>query len=46
MTVTGQDGTDLSLTGLSATGTLTFTTDNWNTAQPVTVKAGQDSDGS
>ena len=24
---------------------LTFTVDNWNTAQTVTVKAGQDNDG-
>ena len=45
VTVTGQVGTDLTLTGLSATNTLTFTTDNWNTAQTVTVTAGQDADG-
>ena len=43
--VTGQSGTDLTLTGLSATNTLTFTTDNWDTAQTVTVKAGNDTDG-
>ena len=43
--VTGQANTDLTLTGLSGTGTLTFTTDSWNTAQTVTVKAGQDADG-
>ena len=45
VTVTGQAGTDLSLTGLSTTSTLTFTASNWNTAQTVTVKAGQDADG-
>ena len=45
VTVTGQAGTDLTLTGLSATDALTFTTDNWDTAQTVTVKAGQDADG-
>ena len=45
VTVTGQASTDLTLTGLSGTGTLIFTTDNWNTAQTVTVKAGQDADG-
>ena len=44
VTVSGQVGTDLMLTGLSA-NTLTFTTSNWNTAQTVTVKAGQDDDG-
>ena len=44
VTVSGQADTDLELTGLSAT-TLTFTTSNWDTAQTVTVKAGQDSDG-
>ena len=37
--------TDLTLTGLSGTETLTFTTSNWNTAQTVTVKAAQDSYG-
>ena len=45
VTVSGQGGTDLSLTGLSSTNTLTFTTTNWDTAQTVTVKAGQDDDG-
>ena len=45
VTVTGQAGTDLILTGLSATDALTFTTDNWDTAQTVTVKASQDADG-
>ena len=45
VTVSGQAGTDLTLSGLSTANTLTFTTTNWNTAQTVTVKAGQDSDG-
>ena len=37
--------TDLTLTGLSGTDALTFTTSSWNTAQTVTVKAAQDSYG-
>ena len=45
VTVSGQSGTDLTLTGLSAAETLTFTTTTWNTAQTVTVKAAQDADG-
>ena len=45
VTVSGHSGTDLTLTGLSTTNTLTFTTENWETAQTVTVKAGQDDDG-
>ena len=45
VTVTGQAGTDLTLTGLSETSTLTFTTDNWDTAQTVTVTAAHDADG-
>ena len=45
VTVSGQGGTDLSLTGLSSANTLTFTTSNWDTAQTVTVKAGEDDDG-
>ena len=45
VTVTGQAGTDLTLTGLTGTSTLTFTTDTWDTAQTVTVKAGDDADG-
>ena len=45
VTVSGQAGTDLSLTGLSAASTLTFTTSNWDTAQTVTVTGGQDDDG-
>ncbi len=44
VTVSGQAGTDLTLTGLSATNTLTFTTTTWDTAQTVTVKAGEDND--
>ena len=35
----------MALGGLSATGTLTFTTLNWGTAQTVTVTAGEDIDG-
>ena len=42
--VSGQDGTDLTLTGLSSANTLTFSTSNWNTAQTVNVSAAQDSD--
>ena len=45
VTVTGQANTDLTLTGLSGTNALTFTAGNWDTAQTVTVKAGQDADG-
>ena len=44
VTVSGQSGTDLTLTGLSATNTLTFTTSMWNIAQTVTLTAGQDTD--
>ena len=40
VSITGHSGTDLSLDET----TLTFTTGNWNTAQTVTVKAGQDDD--
>ena len=43
VTVSGHAGTDLSLSGTSS-DMLTFTVDNWNTAQTVTVKAGQDDD--
>ncbi len=39
--ITGQAGTDLSLDATS----LTFTTATWNTAQTVTVSAGEDDDG-
>ena len=38
--ITGQSGTDLTLDATS----LTFTTANWNTAQTVTVTAGEDPD--
>ena len=41
VSITGHDGTDLSLDKT----TLTFTVDNWDAAQTVTVKAGQDNDG-
>ena len=44
VTVRGHAGTDLTLTGLSDTGTLTFTTSNWDTEQTVTVKASHDAD--
>ena len=42
VTVAGHAGTDVTLTPSS--GTLTFTTANWSTAQTVTVKAGNDTD--
>ena len=42
MTVAGHSGTDLSLDKT----TLTFTTNDWDTAQPITVTAGQDDDAS
>ena len=41
VTVSGHAGTDLTLDKT----TLTFTVDNWATAQTVTVEAGQDDDG-
>ena len=44
VTVTGQDTTDLELSGLSGTDTLTFTTSTWDDAQTVTVKAREDTD--
>ena len=46
VTVSGHSGTDLTLsgTGLSEDGELTFTTENWGTAQTVTVKAAEDDD--
>ena len=44
MTVTGQDTTDLTLSGLSGTDTLTFSTTTWDDAQTVTVKAREDTD--
>ena len=44
VTVTGQDTTDLELTGLGEGDTLTFTTTTWDDAQTVTVKAREDTD--
>ena len=46
VTVSGHSGTDLTLSGttLSADDELTFTTENWDTAQTVTVKAAEDED--
>ena len=44
VTVSGQDTTDLEMTGLSGTDTLTFTTSTWDDAQTVTVKAREDAD--
>ena len=45
VSITGHAGTDLSLSGTTlSSNMLTFTVDNWNTAQTVTVKAGQDDD--
>ena len=44
VTVTGQDQTDLELTGLSATSTLTFDATSWSVAQTVSVKAREDAD--
>ena len=43
--ITGHTGTDLALSGATLTdNALTFTTDNWNTAQTVTVSAAEDAD--
>ena len=44
--ISGQAGTDLTLSGtsLSNDGELTFTTENWGTAQTVKVKAAEDGD--
>ena len=39
VTVTGQDQTDLELTGLGEGDTLTFDATSWGDAQTVTVKA-------
>ena len=45
VTISGHDGTDLSLSGTTlSSNMLTFTADNWDVAQTVTVKAGQDDD--
>ena len=41
VTISGHDAADLTLSGT----TLTFTVDDWDTAQTVTVKAGEDADG-
>ena len=47
VSITGHAGTDLSLLGATlSSDTLTFTVDDWATAQTVTVKAGHDDDGS
>ena len=41
--ISGHDGADLTLSGTTLTNNqLTFTTTNWDTAQTVTVKAGDD----
>ena len=47
VTISGHSGTDLTVTspGLNEDGALTFTADNWSTAQTVTVKAAHDDDG-
>ena len=46
VTISGHDGADLTLSGTTLTNNqLTFTTTNWDTAQTVTIKAGQDDDG-
>ena len=43
VTISGHDGTDLTLSGTTLTNNqLTFTTTNWGTAQTVTVKPGDD----
>ena len=44
VTVSGHEGTDVELSGLSAENTLTFTASNWHTPQTVMVKAGSDDD--
>ena len=43
VTISGQTGTDVSLSGLT-NNQLTFTTGNWDTSQTVTVTAAQDTD--
>ena len=40
----GHSGTDLRLSGVSTSSTLTFTASNWDTAQTVTVRANEDPD--
>ena len=43
--ISGHSGTDLALSGTTLTSNeLTFTTENWGTAQTVTVKAAEDDD--
>ena len=43
--ISGQAGTDLTLSGTTLTNNvLTFTTENWGTAQTVKVKAAEDGD--
>ena len=44
VTIGGHADTDLALSGVSASSTLTFTTSNWNSEQTVTVRAGEDAD--
>ena len=45
VTISGHTGTDVSLSGQTLTSDeLTFTPDNWSTAQTVTVNAGEDDD--
>ena len=47
VSITGHAGTDLSLLGATlSSDTLTFTVDDWNVAQTVTIKAAHDDDGS
>ena len=46
VSITGHDGTDLSLSGTTlSSDTLTFTVDDWDDAQTVTVTAAEDDDG-
>ena len=44
VTISGHSGTDLGLSGVSASSTLTFTTSSWNTPRTVTVTAADDAD--
>ena len=45
VTISGHEGADLTLSGTTLTSNqLTFTNNNWDVAQPVTVEAGQDND--
>ena len=46
VTISGHDGTDVSLSGptLSASNVLTFTSENWDAPQTVTVSAARDDD--